>query len=214
MQDGRTHHGFDVRSPFRSYFRIARSITERPERFFREARGSRLWGPTLFVFVTYCMLSLITALIIIPLGIFALPSAMQQSPEVENVFWYGALGMIAVLILTPFLGVFATLVGALIWHPFVALAVGIGRNAGFRETYRISAYQSLPYAASGFVPLVGPLVALVAMGYVGILGVKGAHETTLARSVVSVVAPIALTFLLFVAALAVILHRLASGATL
>ena len=70
-------------------------------------------------------------------------------------------------------------VGATLWHPFVALSIGIGRGSGFRETYRITAYSSVLYILGSFVPFVGPLVALVAALYGSVHGVKGAHETTM-----------------------------------
>jgi hypothetical protein len=40
-------------------------------------------------------------------------------------------------------------VGAALWHPLVALSIGIGRGAGFRETYRITAYSSVLYILWG-----------------------------------------------------------------
>ena len=70
-------------------------------------------------------------------------------------------------------------VGATLWHPFVALSIGIGHGSGFRETYRITAYSSVLYILGSFVPFVGPLVALVAALYVSVHGVKDAHETTM-----------------------------------
>jgi hypothetical protein len=47
-----------------------------------------------------------------------------------------------------------------------------------------------------FVPLIGPLVALVVAYYVTVLGAKGVHETTRVRAVVSVAVPPILCLLL------------------
>ena len=110
---------------------------------------------------------------------------------------------VAILVLGTLGGVLGTLVGALIWHLFVAISVGIGRGAGFRETYRIGAYLSMPYVLGSFVPLIGILLAMGGMAYVGVFGVKGAHGASTARAVVSVAIPLALTFLLFVGAIVI-----------
>jgi hypothetical protein len=83
----------------------------------------------------------------------------------------------------------------------VAVSVGIGRGHGFRETYRIGTYQSLPYVLGSLVPFIGILVALGGMAYVGVLGVKGAHGASLKRAIISVAIPLILILLLFIGAI-------------
>jgi hypothetical protein len=203
----RTFADYDIRSPLRSYIRVGRDLIFEPEAFFGAVRGGSLWGPTQFVFATYLLVTLIVA------PIFLLALVMMFSRFASSVFGgagspsaselFGLAAPLLAIVFTPFFGVLGTLVGALIWHPFVALAVGVGRGAGFRKTYRIAAYQALPYIVGGFVPLLGFLASLVGMSYLGVFGVKGAHRTTTARAIISVVIPVVLTFLLTVGAVIV-----------
>lgn len=186
---------FDPRSPLRSYFRVTRNLAVEPERFFRAVRGGGLWGPTLFAFATYLLVSLLSVVSFASLLVLFSPDTWAFAVTGPWSFW---LIMAASLILTPFAGVLGVFVGALIWHPFVTPSVGIGRRAGFRETYRIGAYPSLPYVLGGLIPFVGPFLALGAMSYVGVFGVKGAHGANTARAIISVAVPLVLTFLLFI----------------
>ena len=71
------HTDFDIRSPFRSYFRVALDLMLKPEAFFRAVRGGSLRGPTFFVFVTYLLPSLVTLLISVPLLIYTVPPFLQ-----------------------------------------------------------------------------------------------------------------------------------------
>ena len=159
---------YDIRSPFRSYFRVARAIVVEPEAFFRTTRGGGLWGPTQFVFVTYLLVSLLLAplflIVLIPmisrLANFD-PSGADALSSSEIVM--AITPLLLALILTPFGGVLGTFLGALLWHPFVAVSVGIARGGGFRETYRIGAYQSLPYVVGGLIPLIGPFLSVGGM---------------------------------------------------
>jgi hypothetical protein len=59
----------------------------------------------------------------------------------------------------------------------------------------------MPYVLGSFVPLIGIPLAMGGMAYVGVFGVKGVHGVSTARAVISVAIPLALTFLLFVAAI-------------
>lgn len=154
------------------------------------------------MFTTYLLVSVLSVFLVLPVLIVLIPATVRENPELGGRnFLVFTLLVMAVFILTPFAGVLGTFVGALIWHPFVALFVGVGCGSGFRETDRIGAYQSVLYVSGNFVPIIGPVLALGAMSYVGVLGVKGAHETSTARAGVAIVVPFALTFLLFVAAL-------------
>jgi hypothetical protein len=140
------HTDFDIRSPFGSYFRVAQDLVLKPEAFFRAVRGGSLWGPTFFVFVTYLLPSLVTLLIFVPVLIYTVPPFLREQFDlgVGGIVVLLLVMVVAILILGTLGGVLSTLVGALIWHLFVAISVGIARGAGFRETYRIGAYQSLP----------------------------------------------------------------------
>ena len=199
----RAHVDYDIRSPFRSYFRGARDLVVEPEAFFRAVRDGSLWGPTQFVFATYLLVLLPVApfFLLFLATMFSrlanLDSSAATSLSIREIV--GLAAPFLAIVLTPFFGVLGTFVGALIWHPFVALSVGPGCGAGFRETYRITAYQSLPYVVGGLIPLLGFFVALGGMSYVGVFGVKGAHGTTTTCAIVSVAIPLVLTFLLFIA---------------
>jgi hypothetical protein len=58
---GRAHADYDIHSPFRSYLRVCRDLIVEPEAFFGTVRGGSLWRPTLLVFVTYLLVSLLLA---------------------------------------------------------------------------------------------------------------------------------------------------------
>jgi hypothetical protein len=100
-----------------------------------------------------------------------------------------------------------------VWHPFVAISVVVGRGAGFRETYKIAAYQSLPYMAGNLIPLLGFLVAVGGMSYLGVFGVMGAHGTATTRAIISVVITLVLTFLLSVGTLIVAVMIMSNTST-
>jgi hypothetical protein len=204
----RAYADFDVRSPFRSYFRVCHYLIVEPEAFFRAVRGGSFWRPTLFVFATYLLVSLLFA----PFFLVLLAMMISRSASLPNDAFASLSGPelitltapLLAFILAPFGGVLGTFVGALIWHPFVAPSVGIGRGRGFRETYRIAAYQSLPYVLGNFVPVLGIFLAVGGMSYVGVFGVRGAHDASTKRAIIAVVIPLVLTFLLFVAAIATV----------
>jgi hypothetical protein len=99
-----------------------------------------------------------------------------------------------------------------VWHPFVAISVVVGRGAGFRETYRIAAYQSLPYMAGNLIPLLGFLVAVGGMSYLGVFGVMGAHGTATTRDHLRVIT-LVLTFLLSVGTLIVAVMIMSNTST-
>ena len=136
-------------------------------------------GPTLFV-LAELVLSLLTTIYMLPFVLLLAVSIISQEGYEVAGFVLVAVLVIAVFYLVTFqiFGVPFFFVGATLWHPFVALSIGIGHGSGFRETYRITAYSSVLYIFS-FVPFVGPLVALVAALYVSVHGVKDAHETTM-----------------------------------
>ena len=137
-------------------------------------------GPTLFV-LAELVLSLLTTIYMLPFVLLLAVSIISQEGYEVAGFVLVAVLVIAVFYLVTFqiFGVPFFFVGATLWHPFVALSIGIGHGSGFRETYRITAYSSVLYILGSFVPFVGPLVALVAALYVSVHGVKGAHETTM-----------------------------------
>jgi hypothetical protein len=126
-----------------------------------------------------------------------------RSDQMDSV-WRIVVISIAVLVLPPFAGILATLFATLMWHPFVALSVGIGRGSGVRETYRICAYLSTFYVVGQLVPLIGPLAALAIMAYAGVGGVKGAHDASRYRAGISILIPMLLILLFFFLAFIVV----------
>ena len=170
-------------------------------------RGGSLWGPSQFVFATYSLVTLIvTPLFLLgPVLVFSrlASSPLANAAAPSGLELVGLAAPFLAVLLTPFCGVLGTFVGALVWHPFVAISVGVGRGAGFRETYRIAAYQSLPYIAGNLIPLLGFLFSVGGMSYLGVFGVKGAHGASTTRAIISVFVPLLLTFLPFVGALIV-----------
>jgi hypothetical protein len=140
----RTFADYDIRSPLRGYIRVGRDLIVEPEAFFRGVRGGGLWGPTQFVFATYLLVTLLAA----PLFLLTLAMILSKfegsgfggAGSLSGTELVGLAAPFLAIVLTPFGGVLGTFVGALIWHPFVAISVGGGRGAGFRETYRIAAY--------------------------------------------------------------------------
>lgn len=185
----RSYADFNIRSPFRSYLRTVRDVLVEPEQFFRTIRGSGLWGPTLFVLITYALIPILVAPFILLSLILAISHTEQLNPNQTDAVWQLLLFSFTVLILVPLGGILITVVGTLLWHMFVLIFVGPGRGEGYRETYRIGAYLSLPYLISNLIPLIGPILALGVTGYVGVAGVKGAHSTTKVRAAMSVFLP-------------------------
>lgn len=201
----RPRRDFDPRSPLKSFFWATRYMLLEPERFFRVTRGGGHGPPTLYLLAALLVVGAISALFLL---LFLLLAGIPLAREEGFATTAGTLAVAVVVLVAffliglPLLGALFAFLGALYWHPFVALSVGIGQGAGFRETYRVTAYANgltqLASLPASFVPLVGPLLALGLAMYVGIFGIKGAHGTTTARAVVSVVVPSILGFLILV----------------
>lgn len=138
--------------------------------------------PTLFALITYSVIPVLVAPVILLSIALAFSRTMQFGPEQADAAWNLLLFALMALFLAPVGGVLFTLIGTLFWHIFV----GPRRQAGFKETYRIGAYLSLPYLVSSFLPLIGLVLALGVTGYVGTAGIRGAHDTTKARAAMSV----------------------------
>ncbi len=84
--DGRVYSNFDWRSPFKSYFWVARDIIVEPERFFRAVRGSGYGGPTLLVVAGHLIFSLLTALYVLPFVLLPAVSIISQEGYEPQVF--------------------------------------------------------------------------------------------------------------------------------
>ena len=104
-------------------------------------------GPTLFVLAGHLVLSLPTTIYMLPFVLLLAVSIISQEGYEVAGFVLVAVLVIAVFFLVTFqiFGVPFFFVGATLWHPFVALSIGIGHGSGFRETYRITAYSSVLY---------------------------------------------------------------------
>jgi len=103
---------------------------------------------------------------------------------------YGHGGLVAHLILLPFVLAVGLFVGALILH-FCCLIVGAltGSPSGFEGTFRVVSYSHVSSLAA-IVPFVGGFAALVWWVILAVMGTQRLHRTTQGKAVAAVLIPI------------------------
>jgi hypothetical protein len=110
-------------------------------------------------------------------------------PEIERAMAMleGGPGLVAQLLLGPFLLVASLFMNAAFNHLALRLLGGARRD--FEATFRVGAYSKAASIAS-LVPVCGPFVAIVWGGVVSIIGLQVVHDTTLGKAIGAVVLPV------------------------
>lgn len=200
---------FNLQDPVGSFINTARSVLLNPVEFFR---GIRRQGDFVNPAVYAVIVAVITALLGGILGLILSPLFAGPGQSAGQAFAGGLVGLIVGLILTPIFTIIGLLIGAGIWHLLVLLLVRPS-NAGFEATFRVACYAYTPNLVSFLspIPILGQIIALVAIIYgivLAVLGIREAHNTTTGKAALVVLIPVVVLFLfvllIFGAALAVL----------
>lgn len=177
---------FDLSNPGASYVDTVRRVVTQPTQFFRGIgpQGAGLVPPLVFA-VLCALVGLILSAIIGGRGIGGALTSMVG----------GLLGTV--------IGIF---IGAAILHLFVLL---VRRpNEGYVGTFRVLGYSSVTSLIS-WIPILGPIIALVGYVVLNTIGYRELHRTTTGKAALAVLIPViigvVLGVLLFAAILALFL---------
>lgn len=188
---------FNLQDPVGSFISTARSVLLNPVEFFR---GIRRQGDFVNPAVYAVIVAVITALLGGILGLILSPLFAGPGQSAGQAFAGGLIGLVAGLILTPIFTIIALLIAAGIWHLLVLLLVRPG-NAGFEATFRVACYSYTPNLVSFLspIPILGQLIAFVAIIYaivLAVLGIREVHSTTTGKAALIVLIPVAVVFFL------------------
>ncbi len=114
---------------------MTRDIIVEPEHFFRAVRGGGYRGPRLFALAGHLVLSLLAALytlpfFVLPILLGLLEEGRDAAGPVFVILLFALAWLIFTLAVFPIFGVLFFFVGAALWHPFVALSVGVRARGG------------------------------------------------------------------------------------
>ncbi|MGF1471320.1 MAG: YIP1 family protein [Rubrobacteraceae bacterium] len=176
---------FTYTDPVRSFVDAVRQLVTQPAAFFRGiARRGDFVNPLVFALVC----TLISAAIGGFLGV------LYAGVGIGDGGVGGAIGgFVASMFFTPIISAIALFVGAGILHLLVALVIQPS-DTGFEATFRVVSYANAAQLV-GWVPVLGPLVALVASVALSIVGVREVHETSTGKAALVVLIPAAVALL-------------------
>ena len=181
---------FNLQDPINSFVGTVRALVLDPVGFFRGiARRGDFVNPLIFAAICTLISALLGGLINLILApLFAGPR------DTGEALAGGAVEFVFNLILTPILVVIALFIGAAITHLLVMLLVK-PENAGFEATFRVGAYCQVTQLI-GWIPIIGPLVAIVWAIVLSVFGIREVHATTTGKAALIVLIPLAVLLLL------------------
>lgn len=177
---------FTYTDPVQSFLGTVRELVTHPVSFFRGiARRGDFVNPSIFALICAMIATVISEF----LGILYATVGIGDSGV------GGAIGaFVASMFFTPIIFLIALFVGAGILHLMVVLIVKPA-NSGFEATFRVVSYTNVTGLVS-WVPVLGPIVALVASIILSIVGVREVHETTTGKAALVVLIPAAVGLLI------------------
>ncbi|CAN5740783.1 YIP1 family protein [soil metagenome] len=177
---------FTYTDPVQSYIETVRNLVTQPASFFSgiQRRGDFI-NPLIFALVGV----LITAVITGFLGI------LGAIVGLGNRGVGGAIGsLFGTIIFTPIIFTIALFIGAGIMHLLVMLIVK-PITLSYESSFRVLSYSAVGQLV-GWIPFLGPLVAMVATVVLAIIGVREVHNTTTGKAALVVLIPAAIGLLL------------------
>ena len=141
----------------------------------------RIARPFVFALLAMVCATLLAGVV----GKYTSPAAWGPGPSVLLLVMVGSLAATIPLLF----------VEAGVYHVLLMLLGGASR--GFGATFRVCAYVDGSTALISWVPVLGPLVALVFGVYLRIVGIREIHRTTTARAFGSVFLAFFVPLLLF-----------------
>jgi hypothetical protein len=163
-----------------------RDLVTRPADFFAGiARRGDYINPLIFALIGVLVTAVITGL----LGVFGAILGLNNRGLGNAI-----LGLVSSIVVTPIFFALALFVGAGIMHLLVALIVKPA-TTGYEATFRVASYSSVGQLV-GWVPFLGPLVAVIATVVLSIIGVREVHGTTTGKAALVVLVPAAVVLLL------------------
>ena len=105
---------------------------------------------------------------------------------------FGVLQIVLVLALYPLIHLVSLFIMAGIYHLSLMVVSALGRSqVGFEGTFKVMCYAAVTQL-TGIVPIIGPLIGLVALIVFLVIGFERAHETTQGKAIVAALIPVAL----------------------
>lgn len=173
-----------------AFVETAKLIVQQPAEAFSRIRADADYvSPLLFGGLVMLASTLVNILFSLFWGmIFSRGSGMGSLAVAGGL---GVFMTFVVLVIAPFVIVIAMFLFAGIFHGILSLTGGLeASRVGFEGTFKVTAYAMLS-SILGIVPVIGPLLSIVALGYLCYLGLPRAHGCT-DRHALYAIAPLAL----------------------
>jgi hypothetical protein len=180
---------FTLSDPVGSFVSTVRNVLLNPVGFFRGiARRGDFVGPLVFAVICALISGLLSGLVRFLLALIGGDIGTALVSLLSGIF------------LTPIFTVIGLFIGAGIYHLLVILLIKPS-NAGFEATLRVAAYVSVVQLVTWIaaIPILGWLVAMVAVVYsiyLSVMGIREVHAATTGRAALVVLIPTAILFLI------------------